>query len=429
MNAHDRVFALVDCNNFYVSCERVFNPKLENRPVVVLSNNDGCAVARSNEAKALGVPMGAPWFQFKELAERHGIIAFSSNYTLYGDMSNRVVAVLRGFCPHIEVYSIDESFLMLNGLERRWPSRTAFGQEVRRQVRQWTGLPVCVGLGPSKTLAKLANHLAKKRPEFSGVCDLAALPEAAMHHYFSALAVSEVWGVGRRIAMQLQAMGIETVQALREACPKQIRRHFGVVMERTVNELRGISCLELEHVVSPRQQIVSSRSFGALVTAYDELREAVSQYMLTAAEKLRLQQSLCNAVHVFIHTNRFREQDRQYDNGMTVPLTQASSDSRRLIAAALFGLKRIYRPGYRYKKAGVMLMNLTPAETRQASLFSNIDPRPEKLMRTIDGLNAEYGRNAVYLASAGIQHRWSALVEHRTPRYTTRWDELPKAGA
>jgi DNA polymerase V len=429
MEAAGKVFALVDCNNFYVSCERVFNPKLEGRPVVVLSNNDGCAVARSNEVKALGVKMGQSWFQMKDLAKHHGIIALSSNYTLYGDMSQRVMTILRDFSPDVEVYSIDESFLQVEGLGGLWTSYGAMGQAIRHRVRMWTGLPVCVGLAPSKTLAKLANHLAKKRPEFDGVCDLTVMEEAQQASYFSSLDVGEVWGVGKRIATRLQGMGIETVQALREACPKQIRQHFGVVMERTVNELRGISCLALEDVAPPRQQVICSRSFGSLVTSHEELREAVSKYMQTAAEKLRKQKSTCSAVHVFIHTNQFREQDAQYSNGMTVPLTEATSDSRRLVAAALYGLKRIYWPGYLYKKAGVMLLDLAPESVRQASLFKEPDPRSEKLMSTLDRLNAEHGRSTVYLASAGIQNRWTALTENRTPRYTTRWDELPKAKA
>lgn len=423
------MFALVDCNNFYVSCERVFNPKLEGRPVIVLSNNDGCAVARSNEVKALGVPMGVPWFHLKELALKHGIVALSSNYTLYGDMSNRVMQILRGYSPHVEVYSIDESFLQVDGMLGLWESYAAMGQAMRYRVQTWTGLPVCVGVAPSKTLAKLANHLAKKRPEFNGVCDLSALDPADANSYFSALDVGQVWGVGRRIADRLHDMGIKTVQALRDTEPKLLRQHFGVVMERTCNELRGMSCMALEEMAPAKKQIISSRSFGAMVMTYDDLREAVSTYMLRAAEKMRRQHSACSGVHVFIETNRFRTQDPQYSNGITIPLTDTSNDTRRLIAAALYGLRRIYRPGYSYKKAGVMLMDLAPAAVRQASLFSNPDPRSDKLMQVMDELNLSYGKNTISLASAGMQPRWSTLFENRTPRYTTRWDELPIAQA
>lgn len=429
MAASGKVFALVDCNNFYVSCERVFNPALEGRPVVVLSNNDGCAVARSNEVKALGVLMGAPWFQLKDLARQHAIVALSSNYTLYADMSNRVMTILRDFSPHVEVYSIDESFLCLDGLAGLWDSHARLGQAIRQRVRQWIGLPVCVGIAPSKTLAKLANHLAKKKPEFNGVCDLTRLTEAELRRYFSALEVGEVWGVGRQIAMRLSQLGIDTVQSLREAEPKLMRQHFGVVMERTCNELRGLSCLSMEEIAPAKKQIVSSRSFGAMVTRLDELREAVSSYAARAAEKLRHERSVCAGLHVFVQTNRFRQQDPQYNNGVTVPLTQATSDTRRLAAAALFGLRQIYRPGYHYKKAGVMLLELTPETVRQTSLFCEPDGRSEKVMQVMDRLNRDYGRNTLYLGSCGIQQRWSMLSQNRSPRFTTRWDELPKANA
>lgn len=423
------MFALVDANNFYVSCERVFNPKLEGRPVVVLSNNDGCAVARSNEVKALGVKMGAPWFEMKDLAKKHGIVALSSNYTLYGDMSDRVVKILKGYAPHVEVYSIDESFLALDGLNGMWPSFTELGQDIRKRVHMWTGLPVCAGIAPSKTLAKLSNHLAKKNTEFDGVCDLNALSENDLQRYFSNLDVGEVWGVGRKLSVQLISLGIESVQDLRKASPKRIRDRFGVVLERTVNELNGMSCLALEEVAPVRQQIISSRSFGEMVTTYDGLREAVSTYVTTAAEKLRGDNSVCNVVSVYVETNRFREQDKQYNNSMTVPLTEATSDTRRLIAAALFGLKRIYRPGYSYKKAGIVLMEIQPASMRQQLLFKDEDPKSAKVMLALDALNSEYGRNTVSLASSGIQKRWAAKFETRTPHYTTNWAELPTAKA
>jgi len=423
------MFALVDVNNFYCSCERVFNPKLEGRPLVVLSNNDGCAVARSNEAKALGVKMGAPWFQMKDLAKQHGIIALSSNYTLYGDMSDRVMQVLKGYSPSVEVYSIDESFLQLDGLAGMWPSYTELGQQMRERVRMWTGLPVCAGIAPSKTLAKLSNHLAKKNPEFNGVCDLNAMSAADVDRYFSKLDVGEVWGIGRRLQVQLIALGIETVQDLRTASPKRLRDRFGVVMERTVNELQGMSCIDLQEVAPVRKQIISSRSFGEMVLTIDGLREAVSTYVTTAAEKLRGEESICNVVSVFIETNRFREQDKQYSNSITIPLTEATADTRRLIAAALFGLKRIYRPGYSYKKAGIVLMEIQPAAVRQQLLFRDENPRSAKVMKVMDALNGEYGRSTVSLASSGIQKRWLAKFEKRTPHYTTNWADIPTVKA
>lgn len=419
------MFALVDVNNFYVSCERVFAPKLEGRPVVVLSNNDGCAVARSNEVKALGIKMGAPWFQMQDMAKKHGIIALSSNYTLYGDMSNRVMQILKGYVPNVEVYSIDESFMLLDGLTSVYPCFTDFGQQIRGRVLQWTGLPVCVGMAPSKTLAKLANHLAKKNPEFGGVCDLTVMSRTEIDRYFSKLDVSEVWGIGRRLCVQLIALGIETVQDLRNADPKRLRDRFGVVMERTVNELQGVSCLALEEVAPPRKQIVSSRSFGEMVTTLDELRESVSTYMTSAAEKLRGQESVCNLVQVFVETNRFREDHKQYNGSITVPLTEATADTRRLTAAVLYGLRQIYRPGYRYKKAGVILMELQPASMRQQLLFREEDPRSGKLMQAMDAINCEYGRNTLFLGASGIQKHWLARFENKTSKYTTDWKGLP----
>lgn len=425
------LFALVDCNNFYVSCERAFAPKLQCKPVVVLSNNDGCAVARSDEVKALGVKMGTPWFQIKDLAKQHGIVALSSNYCLYGDMSNRVMTILRDFSPIVEVYSIDESFLSLDGLGGLWQSPSQLGQEIRGRILQWTGLPVCVGTASSKTLAKLANHVAKKRPEYNGMCDFSSMSETELRALLSSIEVNEVWGCGRRISDRLQTLGITTVQALRSAPAKWIRAHFGVVLERTVTELRGIPCLELEEVPAAKQQIICSKSFGEMVLTIDELAESVSSYATRATEKLRRQNSACAAIHVFIETNRFRQSDRQYANGITMSLAEPTDDTRALVAAALAGLKRIYRPGFWYKKAGVMLMEIGPKSIRQFSLFDD-PPRPDwpgKLMKTLDALNQSFGRDTVFLASSGIRHRWEARFEARTPRYTTRWTELPKVRA
>jgi DNA polymerase V len=421
------MFALVDCNNFYVSCERVFNQKLEGRPVIVLSNNDGCAVARSNEAKALGIKMGAPLFSLKELIKQHSIVALSSNYALYGDMSNRVMTLLREFSPSVEVYSIDEAFIQMNGLAGQWESLSLLGKTIRQRVKMWTGLPVCVGMAPTKTLAKIANHLAKKRSEFQGVCDLSALSEAERCAYFCSLDVGEVWGVGRRIAQHLHNMRIDTVEDLRNANTQLIRSRFGVVMERTVCELQGMPCLALEEMTPPKQQIISSRSFGSMVCSYDELREAVASYLLRAAEKMRAQESICCAVHVFIETNRFRVNDPQYANGVTIPLTEATADSRRLVAAALYGLKRIFKAGYYYKRAGVILMQLSPAAMRQSTLFGHASIQDDVIMQTVDSINKRFGRSAITLASAGVHHGWHMLAERRSPCYTTQWDDVPAA--
>lgn len=423
------IFALVDVNNFYVSCERVFQPQLEHVPMVVLSNNDGCAVARSAEVKALGVKMGTPWFKMKALAKEHGILALSSNYTLYGDMSNRATTVLRDFSPDIEVYSVDESFLRVEAVAHLYGGVTAMGQQIRQRVKQWTGLPVCVGCGPTKTLAKIANHLAKKNPEFEGVCDLHAIPRPERLQWMSQLEVGEVWGVGKRIAKRLNAMGVETVLDLRNISIKEIRAQFGVVMERTCNELRGISCLELEDVAPAKQQIMSSRSFGSPVTTLAELREAVASYVTRAAEKLRAQQSVSAAVHVFIQTNRFKESDLQYNEGLVVPLPDPTDDTRLLASAATLGLGLIFKPGYQYKKAGIMLTLISDKAKRQETLFDDPLQRAQsaKLMAAMDAINAEFGRDTVRTGANGTDKRWAMRSENRSPRFTTSWDELPIA--
>jgi len=423
------MFALVDVNNFYVSCERVFQPQLEQVPMVVLSNNDGCAVARSAQVKALGVKMGTPWFKMKELAKEHGILALSSNYTLYGDMSNRATAVLRDFSPDIEVYSVDESFLRVESVAHLYGGVTAMGQQIRQRVKQWTGLPVCVGCGPTKTLAKIANHLAKKNPEFEGVCDLHAIPRPERLQWMSQLEVGEVWGVGKRIAKRLNAMGVETVLDLRNSSIKEIRAQFGVVMERTCNELRGISCLELEDVAPAKQQIMSSRSFGSPVTTLAELREAVASYVSRAAEKLRAQGSVAAAVQVYIQTNRFKESDLQYSEGLLVPLPDPTDDTRLLASAATLGLGLIFKPGYQYKKAGIMLTLISDKAKRQQTLFDDPLQRAQsaKLMAAMDAINAEFGRDTVRTGANGTEKRWAMRSENRSPRFTTRWDELPFA--
>lgn len=420
------LFALVDVNNFYVSCERVFQPKLECVPMVVLSNNDGCAVARSNEAKALGVKMGVPWFKVRDLARQHGILAFSSNYTLYADMSNRVVSILRDFCPDMEVYSIDESFLQVEAVLGLYGGTLPLGRQIKARIRDWTGLPVCVGFGPTKTLAKLANHLAKKNPEFNGVCDLPDLPEDAQRDWMARTAIEEVWGVGPRTVPRLEAMGIRTVLDLRNAPPKAIRSRFGVVLERTCYELQGVSCLKLEDAVAARQQIMVSRSFGRTVMTLEELSEAVATYAASAAEKLRSQGSEAAAVYVFVLTNRFRPEEPQNNAGRLVALPDPSDDTLHLAKAALTGLRGIYRPGYAYKKAGVILGPLSPKARRQQGLLTDTSAgaRGERLMGAIDTLNRRFGRGRLRTGESGTGRSWAMRAGNRTPRYTTNWNEL-----
>lgn len=419
-----RSIALIDVNNFYVSCERVFNPKLKNKPVVVLSNNDGCAVARSNEVKALGIGMGAPWFKFKDLAKQHGIVAYSSNYALYADMSNRVMSILRQFSPDQEIYSIDESFLDLTGFQHH--NLLEYGYQMRERVLQWTGLPVSIGIASTKTLAKLANHCAKKRAEFNGVCDFNRMSLQTLNTLLGQMAVGEIWGVGRKLAPKLEALGFKTVLDLKLANPETLRQKFSVVMEKMIRELNGIVCIELEEVTPAKQQIVSSRSFGRPVEDFDSLSESVSLYMTRAAEKLRKQSSYAGALQVYIRTSPFKLDQPFYSNGYTVALPSPTDDTRQLVGVALWALKRLYRSGYQYAKAGVMLSELVPAQGCQTDLFARpiSNPKTANLMLAMDSINKKMGRESIKLASEGFKRPWKMKQENKSQNYTTHWDEL-----
>ena len=417
--------ALIDCNNFYVSCERVFQPKLEGKPVLVLSNNDGCVVSRSNEVKALGLKMGEPWFKLEKLAKQHGIIAFSSNYTLYDDLSTRVMSILSTFSPRQEIYSIDECFLDLDGFDPQ--SLMTYGQTMRQTIMRNVGIPVCVGIADTKTLAKLANHCAKKGfAGEDGVCDFGLLDESQRSALFSNIPVGDVWGVGRRISEGLLAMRIKTIGDLRTTNLKRIRSQFSVVLERTVQELNGISCIQLEEIGKPRQQIIVSRSFGTMITGLDDLSESIAYFTTRAAEKLRRDGSVATSISVYIHTNPFREDAPQY-NGSTIVQFQPSDDTMELISAALKGLKEIYRSGFHYKKSGVLLMGLQRKGSVQATLFDDTDKQAKSvnMMRTLDAINKKMGKGSVTLAASGINHRWAMRRERQSPNYTTNWFELP----
>lgn len=418
-----RSIALVDVNNFYISCERVFNPKLVGRPVVVLSNNDGCAVARSNEVKALGVGMGAPWFKFKDLAKQRGIIAMSSNYALYADMSNRVMSILRQFSPHQEVYSIDESFLDLTGFQSR--DLMQYGQQMRQRILKWTGLPVCVGIGSTKTLSKLANHCAKKRPVFNSVCNFNTMSPIELDELLSQIEVGEIWGIGRKLAPKLQALGFNTVLDLKHANPERLRQQFSVVMEKTIRELNGTICIEMEEISPAKKQILRSRSFGQPVRDYNSLAESITLYMSSAAEKLRRQQSFAGSVFVYVSTSPFKPDEPYYSNGMTISLPSPTDDTRRLVQVALWGLKQIYRPNYNYAKAGVMLSELMPAEGIQTDLFSkNQAPlKSEGLMAAMDKINRKMGKESIKLASEGFKRPWKMKQGNKSPSYTTKWED------
>ncbi len=419
------MFALCYVNSFYASCETVFRPDLKGRPVVVLSNNDGCVIARSAEAKPL-VKMGEPYFKQKDTFRRHGIIAFSSNYELYADMSNRVMTTLEELSPRCEIYSIDEAFCDLTGV-RNCRDLTDFGREIRETVLRRTHLTVGVGIAQTKTLAKLANHAAKQwQRQTRGVVDLSNLER--QRKLMSLLPVNEVWGVGRRISKKLESMGIDTVHKLADTDIHFIRKHFNVVLERTVRELRGEPCLELEEFAPVKQEIVCSRSFGGRITEYHEMRQAICSYASRAAEKLRGEHQYCRFISAFVKTSPFALNEPYYGNSASVKLLTPTQDSRDIITAATKCLDAIWRDGHRYQKAGVMLGDFYSQGVAQLNLFDDNAPRQnsEKLMEVLDHINAKDGRGTLYFAGQGIQTAWQMKREMLSPRYTTRFRDLLK---
>jgi len=413
---------------------------LVGRPVIVLSNNDGCAIARSNEAKELGVKMGQPWFQIQHLQEEAGLVALSANFPLYGDMSDRMMSIAAGLGPGQEIYSIDEAFSDLSGVQGDLTRRA---QAVRARVLQWIGIPCCVGIGPTKTLAKLGNHVAKsaeRKPgsypaEFAQVCNLAALPESDLDALLKATPVGEVWGIGRRIEQQLQAEGVSSAYDFVQLRPSTVRKRWSVVLEKTLRELQGEACISLEESAAPRKQIACTRSFGRPVTELDDLIEAVSEFAGRAAEKLRHDGSHAGQVLVFIRTSPFR-QAPQYSRTSVTPLIRPTADTMHITLAAIQGLKSIFAPGYQIAKAGVMLLDLQPQSVSQGELdFGEESAIPDdrsQLMMTIDKLNQRYGKGIVHAAASGTQGErrvWTMRQLLKTPEYTTMWSDIPIARA
>jgi DNA polymerase V len=436
------VYALVDGNNFYVSCERVFRPSLIGRPTVVLSNNDGCCIARSNEAKALGIKMGAPWFEVKHLEESAGLVALSANFALYGDLSDRMMSLAAGLGPSQEIYSIDESFIGLDGVQGDLVERA---HKIRSRILQWVGIPCGIGIGATKTLAKLANHIAKTAERKPGVypdhlamvCNLSALTPAEREAVFTATEVGEVWGIGRRISKQLIEGGIKTVQDLVRMDAATVRRGWSVVLERTVRELQGTPCIGLDDAPAPKKEVACTRSFGHPVTDLFSLTEAVTSFSSRAAEKIRKQNSLASVVMVFVRTSPFRK-DAQYSRSICIPLRRPTSDTGAIVNAAVLGLQAIYRAGFKYAKAGVMLMDLQPDSGVQGELdledgdsLTDIADKA-RLMAALDTINSRYGRGTMTMASAGVegkQKNWVMRQERMTPRYTTCIEDMPVARA
>lgn len=409
------VIALVDCNSFYCSCERVFNPRLWGKPVVVLSNNDGCIVARSKEAKALGIPMGAPAFKWKETFEQNSVFVYSSNYTLYGDLSRRVMEVLQQFSPEVEIYSIDEAFL---ALETDDP--IALGQKIRARVAKWTGIPVSVGIAPTKTLAKVANHLAKKDPSHKGVFELR--DPRQIDHVLSRFPLGDIWGIGRRLSKRLNALKIQTPYQFKQADSGWIRKNFSVTLLKTALELRGTSCLQLEDVYAKKKSITCSRSFGQTVATLGSLEEALANYTARAAVKLRQQESLAAVLTVFLTTSPFIA--APYGNSATITLPTPTDFTPELITYAKRALAPLFRPGYPYKKVGVILNALTEKACYQPDLFVAPSPQRDKAMQALDTVNAKMGRYAIQIAAEGVKKPWQMRRTHTSQRFTTDFKEL-----
>lgn len=415
------MFVLIDCNNFFVSCERLFNPQLEGKPVIVLSSNDGCVVARSQEAKDLGIKMGEPYFTIQALCERCHVEVFSSNFSLYGNLSARVMSMLRDFCADIEIYSIDEAFLSFPDSEPI-ASLIAASSALRRKVKQWTGIPISIGIAPTKTLAKVANYQAKKK-RATGICSLTTLQEQTKTLH--SLPVEEVWGIGSRTTKALHPMGIRTAQEYRDADPLMIRNKFGVVGERILWELRGKDCLPLSEA-APKQSITCSRSFGQIVTALEDLEEAIANHVFSASRKLREQNEYANALYVFFEFLTDKGKGLRGSHSSTVTFSQPTSDTGRMIAAAKNALASLFQKELAYKKCGVILLNLVPEHSVHGDLFApRPDPKRIQLAKTVDAINKQYGKETLTYAAMGTDHSWECRSQKRSNRFTSVWDELP----
>lgn len=428
MKSENRIFALVDVNNCYVSCERAFNPKLNNRPVIVLSNNDGCAVARSQEAKDLGIKMGAPLFQIAAVVKKHDVQVLSSNYALYANMSGRFMKLLGQYVTpgEQEIYSIDECFLDLTAYEDLF-DLTDYAQQMRQRAWQYLSLPCCIGIGRTKTEAKIANHLAKKNKSLNGVCNMLEMDPCIAEYMLAQTDVGETWGVGRQNAKRLKAMGIESVMDLILADARLIGRQFTVVLERTVKELQGVSCLGIEDVIPDRKQIISSRSFGQPVLLKEDLSEALRMFATRAVERLRQQDLYCKLVGVFIQTNRFNKTDKQYSDYIVVQLNEHTDDLLEITHAVQVALNKMYKPGFKYKKAGIVLLEIIPKHKFTPSLFTDGQHRAARssLSKTLENIANRYGKDLVSLGlCANKSAVWQMNQTRKSPSYLTNWDQL-----
>jgi len=437
--SNEKNFALVDCNNFYASCEKIFQPNLNDKPVVILSNNDGCIIARSNEAKDLKIPMGAPYHQYRRMMEQNHVKAFSSNYTLYGDISSRVMQSLAMMAPNMEVYSIDEAFLRITEIENG--DLIKFCADVRNNIQRWIGIPTSIGIAPTKTLAKMANTIAKKQgrkliKKFSDNYNFACAKdhvfdlrdEQLRKKILEEFDLKDIWGISQASSSKLNRIGIYTALDLCNSNSRQVRSILGVVGERIVYELRGISCLGLQDI-SPRKSIMSSRSFGRKVTKKEELIEAISSYATRAHEKLKHQKSIAQAIHVYIRTNHFSINEAQYQNGITKSFARATDSLSEIIKMAREAINDIYQPDFNYKKAGIILLDLVPRNQVQENLLILDDAKKrekiEKLENAMSLVNQNLGRNTIFYAALGTKKNWAMQSNNRSPSYTTNIKEIP----
>lgn len=414
------MFALIDCNNFYASCERVFRPDLNGKPIVVLSNNDGCVIARSNEAKAVGIPMGAPAFEYDKLFKQYNVQVFSANFALYGDMSNRVMTILCNYSPEMEIYSIDECFLKLKGFD--FFNLQEYGEEMRCKVTKWTGIPISVGIAPTKALSKLANRIAKKYPKKTNGCYIIDSEEKRIKA-LKWLKIEDVWGIGRQHTKRLQAQNVFTAYDFTQLSDDWVRKHLAIVGLRLKHDLQGIPTLDLEEA-QPKKNIATTRSFETNYTKFEELAERVSTFASSCAEKLRNQKSCCNSLMVFIHTNGHRKDLPQYSRNIVIKLPFATNSTIELSGFALQALKKIFKDGYAYKKAGVIVQDFTPENNIQQKLFENRNERHIPLMQTIDKLNLQFGQQKIRLASQDAKRVWKMKQQKLSPRYTTNLNDI-----
>ncbi|MDC4556119.1 Y-family DNA polymerase [Acinetobacter baumannii] len=428
MKHENKVFFLIDVNNMYVSCERVFDPSLNDKPVIVLSNNDGCAVARSNEAKTLNIKMGVPLFQIKDIVQQHNVIVLSSNYAMYAEMSRRFHTILASYvtAEEVEPYSIDECFVDFTAYEKNFDLEKV-GQQMRQQIWKWLGLPVCVGIGRSKTDAKIANHIAKKNPGFNSVCDLVNMDPCNKEYYFAQIDVSEVWGVGRKHSKKLQSMEINTVLDLACAEPREMQKRFSIVMARTIYELQGISCIEIEHTPPSKKQIVASRSFGGRVTELTDLKEAISMYAQDACKRLRDEGLLCGCMIAFVQSNPFDANVPFYNKSITGSFSEPTDCAIDFVKAATRMLNDIYKEGIKYKKCGVVLTCLEPKSGHTYDLLTDFKQieKKECLMQAMDGIHSKFGKKKIGVGPCFIPNRNWSMSRDKLSRNPFKWDELP----